>query len=430
MIPPAARNSVLAAFAAIAILAGHAPGTALAGGAYIYEMGNPSDVGYASAGLAARAGDAATVFTNPAGMTRFDESEFVAGGVMLYLYARFNPDEDNTVEGSNGQTNEFVPSGNFAYIRPISDKLKVGVSAQNYFGLALDWSDSWVGRYNSVKEAILAPQVQPTVSYKINDWLSVGAGAGLTLGYLYSKARVDTLDPDRPDGKLRVSDTDFAVQGNFGIMIEPSDRTRFGLRYLTETDLDFEDGVQISGVGDGFDFDPNSDITTPADGIDLGLQMPQSVMAGAFHQLNDKWALLGSVGWDEWSSFGQIRVRVEGTDLVVEEDAGFRDVWHFGAGTEYRYSPKLMLTGGFSYDTSMMSDATRPIVVPLGAMYRYGIGFKYRRNDNQTWGGGFTFLYEGKLPVKPGSGGLDGQVSGAYDSDTSLSWLSFHVKWR
>jgi hypothetical protein len=25
-------------------------------------------------------------------------------------------------------------------------------------------------------------------------------------------------------------DTDFAVQGNFGIMIEPSDKTRIGLR--------------------------------------------------------------------------------------------------------------------------------------------------------------------------------------------------------
>ena len=36
-----------------------------AGGLYLYEVGSP-DVGLAAAGYAARAGDAATVFTNPA----------------------------------------------------------------------------------------------------------------------------------------------------------------------------------------------------------------------------------------------------------------------------------------------------------------------------------------------------------------------------
>ena len=40
-----------------------------AGGLYLYELGTP-DVGTAAAGWAARAQDAATVFTNPAGMTR------------------------------------------------------------------------------------------------------------------------------------------------------------------------------------------------------------------------------------------------------------------------------------------------------------------------------------------------------------------------
>ena len=56
------------------ILNGICTSLAHAGALYIYEVGNPSDTGYAGAGLAARAGDAGTVFTNPAGMTRFKES--------------------------------------------------------------------------------------------------------------------------------------------------------------------------------------------------------------------------------------------------------------------------------------------------------------------------------------------------------------------
>ena len=52
--------------------------SAQAGGLYLYELGTP-DVGAASAGWSARAQDAGTVFTNPAGMTRLEKSELLAG---------------------------------------------------------------------------------------------------------------------------------------------------------------------------------------------------------------------------------------------------------------------------------------------------------------------------------------------------------------
>ena len=35
-------------------------------------------------------------------------------------------------------------------------------------------------------------------------------------------------------------------------MIEPSENTRFGVRYLTETDLDFDDKIEILECGPGF----------------------------------------------------------------------------------------------------------------------------------------------------------------------------------
>jgi len=33
-----------------------------------------------------------------------------------------------------------------------------------------------VGRYQTVNEWLIAPQIQPTLAWKINDWLSAGAG--------------------------------------------------------------------------------------------------------------------------------------------------------------------------------------------------------------------------------------------------------------
>ena len=58
-------------------------GTVSAGGISLYEVGT-ADVGLASAGYTARAQDAATVFTNPAGMTRLDGDQLLVSGQFLY----------------------------------------------------------------------------------------------------------------------------------------------------------------------------------------------------------------------------------------------------------------------------------------------------------------------------------------------------------
>jgi long-subunit fatty acid transport protein len=88
-----------------------------------------------------------------------------------------------------------------------------------------------------------------------------------------------------------------------------------------------------------------------------------------------------------------------------------------------------MLTAGFSYDSSMSDSDTRPINMPLGEMYRYGVGLKYRKSDKVTLGGGFSFLWEGDLPVKTAGSEREGFVSGQYDN-VFLAFLSFYVQWR
>jgi long-chain fatty acid transport protein len=197
-------------------------------------------------------------------------------------------------------------------------------------------------------------------------------------------------------------------------MIEPWESTRIGLRYLTETTLNFKDAPDISGLL----VNPN----TPT--LELDMTMPQSLIAGLHHQINSIWAVLGSLGWEEWSAFGHPKVELQGLTPSVRVDAGFRDTWHFGVGTEYQYKPKWMLTAGVSYDTSMMTDATGPISLPMAALYRYGAGFKYAARKDLTLGGGLTWLYQGSVPFKETGG-----VAGKY-TDVSITFLSFYASWH
>src|SRR5579862_1347859 len=83
------------------------PRVADAGGFFLYELGTP-DVGLASAGYAARAQDASTVFTNPAGMTMLDHSQILAGIQPIYAHLNFAQDASTTTRGTDGG-NALVP---------------------------------------------------------------------------------------------------------------------------------------------------------------------------------------------------------------------------------------------------------------------------------------------------------------------------------
>jgi hypothetical protein len=62
-------------------------------------------------------------------------------------------------------------------------------------------------------------------------------------------------------------------------------------------------------------------------------------------------------------------------------------------------------------------------------MYRYGLGFKYKKSDDLLFGGGLSFLWEGDLKVKKaGSQVSGGVVDGKYEN-VSITLLSFYVQW-
>ena len=176
---------------AIAILCltmvGGLPERVLAAGFFLYEIGTP-DVGLASAGYASRAQDASTVFTNPAGMTRLDSSQFLIGLQPIYGYEAFSPNGHTTKAGTDGG-NALVPlpGGSFFYVYKLTPNLRLGIGDVTYFGgagvqpelgrqvLPSRRDDSW--KQHSAFDSLAYQQVVISRSgLQRNDWLSEGEG--------------------------------------------------------------------------------------------------------------------------------------------------------------------------------------------------------------------------------------------------------------
>lgn len=410
---------------------------AYAGGLYLYEIGTP-DVGLAAAGFAARAQDASTAFTNPAGMIRLDRPAFLLGAQPMYLSLEFEPDANTsatarTLPGGgvadDGDSNSWLPAGGLYYVHPVTEKLSLGLAATGYFGLSLDYGDDWVGRYYLKEATLQAAAIQPAIAWRVNDWLSVGAGVAALYGMLEEKMAVNNVLDSLPDGELELSDEDWSVQYNLGLLVEPGKGTRFGLTYLSEADIDFEDRVEFSGLGPGLRTVLTNHGLLDAK-LDLGVTLPQAVMFSVYHELNDRLAIMGNLGWQDWSQFGKVDVSVSSdTSTSLTTDLGYEDTWHVALGAQYRLSSPWLLTGGIAYDSSLLDDDERSPAMPVGENWRFALGTRYTWSPDLAFGAAYELAWGGDLDMDVERGPLAGRVSGTWE-DSALHVVSLNADWR
>ncbi len=400
-----------------------AVGSAQAGGLYLYEVGSP-DVGLAAAGYAARAQDASTAFTNPAGMTRLKQPSLMAGAQPMYIHMDFSADGNTTATGSSGDANGWMPAGGLFYVHPVNDKLALGVAMTGYFGLALDYQDDWVGRYYVQEVALQAAGIQPAIAWKVNDQWSVGAGAAVLYGILDQKMAVNRI-VEGDDAELKLKDEDWTVQFNLGVLYEPVQGTRLGLTYLSAADLNFSDKADISGFGERLTDKLGFGTRT----IDLGMTMPQAVMFSVYHDVNDRLSLMANLGWQDWSEFGKVDVDISDTNVDLTTELDYKDTWHVALGAQYRVAEPWLLTAGIAYDSSMLDkDAVTP-ALPVGECWRFALGSRYAWSQDLTLGAAYELAWGGDLDMDVDRGPLAGRVSGTYEN-VAIHFVNLNAEWR
>ena len=386
--------------------------SAYGGGIALYEVGF-TQTALASAGWASRADDASTLFTNPAGMTRLKNSEFLGGIQPLYTDLKFSPDGRTTVPGSSGSSRQVLPTGNLYYVHSVSPDLKIGIGVIGYFGLGLDYGHGWVGRYYVTSDNLQGITIQPSVAYKVTDKLSVGAGLNAMYAAFEQKMAVNNLGDRLPDGQLKLDDSTWGFGANLGLLYELDSKTRFGINYLSEVKLDFTSRPQFTGTGPLLS---NVLAARGTSSLDLTMWVPQMVMASVYRQLNDRWGIMGDVGWQEWSRFGRVDVSVNSNDpRSLTTDLHYKDTWHFALGAQYQISKPWLLLFGAAYDSSAVKGANMSVALPMGETYRFGVGTQYQWTQKLSLGFAYELIWLGTLNVDQERGPLAGRVAGEYN---------------
>jgi long-chain fatty acid transport protein len=400
------------------------PQSSQAGGIELYEIATP-DVGLASAGYAARAADASTVFKNPAGMSRLEGVQFQGGLQALYGSVSFTADANTSTKlGTDNGANAlgWLPGASLFVVVPVGEKLRVGLGTLSYFGLAEDYGNNWVGRYYVQKSTLLGMSLMPSASYELTDWLSIGAGLNAMYGYFKADMAVNNVIG--PDGQMSLKDSTWGFGANAGVLIKAGEKTRFGVTYLSPVKLDFKDTPSFTGLGPGL-----SQILANPRQLNLGVTVPQSAMVSVYHSLSANWALMADFGWQQWSQFGYVQAGVEngGTTTL---NLKYQDTWHGALGAQYQASEKWLLSAGVGFDSSAVDSADRTVTLPMGQMWRFGLGAQYQLSKAVNIGAAATYGWGGSLSVDQGSDtSLRGRVAGSYN-DTWYMFANLNLTWK
>ena len=415
-----------------------------------------SGVGNAFAGGAAIAENASTIYSNPAGMSRLPGIQGVVAGDVICISAKlsdngslpaaFQPLGDN---GGNAGTCAVVPSLYLAV--PINKQFAFGLGIGAPFGLKTEYDSSWLGRFQAIKSEVKTLNINPALSWKVSDVVTLGAGvnwqqikATLTNAVNYSGALATAAQQAAETGLIppsvippilagtaglesqaAVNGSDSAWGWNIGVLFEPDKDTRIGaqyrsaIKYTVSGQVDFNNpslpstlppplapiaGLLAIGVNQVLS---SGDVT-------LQLKVPDTANLSVFHTLNDKWDLMADVQWTGWSSIQQLQiVRSTGVTLSnTPED--FRDTWRGSIGANYHYSDQWKFRMGLAYDQTPVRDATRTPTLPDSNRTWVAVGAQYLATPQLALDLGYTYIFVNNPSIdqNQGSTAANGLING------------------
>lgn len=342
-------------------------------GLYFYEIGT-EDTALAGAGQAARAQDASTIVTNPAGMTRLPDHMFTGGAQVMDGHIKYDMDNDN--RRGPGNVMKLFPNASGFYSQKINDNLYAGIGLYGNYGLGIDFG-SWAGDRLVKKSTMVAMTLSPSVAWKLNDRLSVGASTNLNYGFLSLTRNVD-------DSNHKETDHDWAMSYRLGLLMALTDQTRLGLSWTSKTDYHFNINATTHLPPDG-----STQYHLP---ISAQVRAPQQLMLSLVHDLNQQWSVMGDLGWQDWSQFGSPGITVAGH--TSDKTNRLHDTWHTALGVQYRPTVDWRLNAGVAYDSSVYrNQGNAAMTLPTGDEWRFATGAQYQLNPNSNIGMAVSYLH-------------------------------------
>ena len=406
--------------------------------------GSADWLGNAFVGGEAKAYDAGTVYSNPAGMALLDQSQFSGNISYIGPSAKFKGYNTNPVYGAlpgqgkhltgvtGGNVVSAAASGAMFGVLVLNPDWRLGLSVTNPYGERTSYPKNWVGRYQGLVSSITGIDFSVALSYKVNNNLSVGGGP--VVEYYHARLTQAINIPVLSKGNIPtdaygdVHGSDVALGYNLGILYKIDNDTRIGLDYRSRIRHNIHGTQDITGVSPLL---ASYGLYNSSLSARTNITSPDSISAGIYHQVTPALALMGSVQWTHWGLFNTLNISPQnaaaggllgGATTTIHEK--WRNTWFAGVGANYQVNSRLMLQTGFSFDESPVTDSNRTSRVPDSNHYNLGFGMKYKVLPSTTVDLAYLHVFTpgGSINSTANEAAYTGTQIGTYDaSDNSVT---------
>ncbi len=357
--------------------------------------------------------DNAALFFNPGGVSFLDSLRGISfGGSFIFPRTTYLDESSGYIAHTEHHTG--TPITLYAvYKFHKTDKWNVGLAIYNPFGSRVQYPDDWKGQFLIREIDLKTFFIQPTVSYKVNEKLGIGAGFVYATGDFSLRKGIPIQDSTGKYGEGNLHGKASGYGFNVGIYYKAGEKLSVGLDYRSQVNVKVKDGTA--------DFTVPASVASffPTTTFSTQLKLPSTLTLGVAYSFIPKLKVALDINYIGWKSYDSLIIDfAQNTDNLKDIHSArvYQNVFIVRLGAQYTLTNRWTVRLGTYYDATPVKagyltpetpDANK-IAITAGASFRitdkfhldcsflYIEGMKRTDTNLET---GFTGTYKTKAVV-------------------------------
>jgi len=317
--------------------------------------------------------------------------------------------------------NFLVPT--FYYVSPAVDNFRFGLALVSPVGLTKRW-DEQPGKAAAEEFSLITYEVNPTVAYKINNQLSVGAGVRM----IYSDGTAKSTAPAPTNLKRDMSGDGLDFGYNLALTYKPVKELSLAVTYRSNVYLELEGDAILSETLAGGSYSGPVSVSLPA---------PATLNLAAAYTFNESTTIEFVYDRAYWSKYKTLDFDYQGDKSAMGalipgafDDPiakNWTDTDSYRLGVTHKYNSEWTAMAGMVYFETPMPEQTLNFEHPDSKGMAYSVGARYAMS--KTVEVGASFLYADRenrtVSTPPNDNGIDGTFS-----NSKVYFLSLGVEYK
>ncbi|MBI2786540.1 MAG: outer membrane protein transport protein, partial [Legionella longbeachae] len=275
---------------------------------------------------------------------------------------------------------------------------------------------------------VLTTDISPELGTRLTENLAVGAG----LDMQWSRVKFNQMigaptlfgtllgdDPAMVDSLSYNKASSWGVGYHVGVMgIFNDNHTRIGLNYQSSVRHVFYGHSRLTGILANNNLPLLGPLPPPGvwqndDLFSNPQQFPDVLTLSGYQDVNERFALLGSVVYTGWALFKTIQLNNVVVPNITDTNIGpvvteanintsvpqnFHDAFRVAVGANYHATPTVMLRVGGGYDQTPTNDTDRNVRLPDVSRWAIAFGAHYQWRPNVGVDLGYTHIFAAHRP--------------------------------